>query len=235
MSDAPITRFTNLVVDASLDNGNPYKIMRCPRINNEEIGAIPADGLKGGEIIFNTNLNAFQAYDGTAWSNLAGDAKLTSYCSIYRLNNSDTNHLDNGDHCPFNETAFVNDPDNLMELSTAAYSTDVGVHSLGRVKLKSGYIYKIDGFATSLGPTAYYGFSLYDVTSDNTRFGTYAGGHASPDQDNNADTILSTGYVNAAEDRIIELRKTGGTLVNWYSGNTNLSECWMNVRVIGKI
>ena len=107
MSDAPITRFTNLVVDASLDNGNPYKIMRCPRINNEEIGTIPADGLKGGEIIFNTDSNAFQAYDGTAWSNLAGDTKLTSYCSIYRLNNSDTNHLNNGDHCPFNETAFA--------------------------------------------------------------------------------------------------------------------------------
>jgi len=230
-----ITRFANLAIDPTLDNGNPYKIMRCPRINNEEIGAIPADGLKGGEIIFNTNLNAFQAYDGTAWSNLAGDAKLTSYCSIYRLNNSDRNHLNDGDHCPFNETAFVNDPDNLMELSTAAYSTDVGVHSLGRVKLKGGYIYKIDGFVTSLEATIFYGYSLYDVTSNITRFGTFAGGHASADPNANSDSILSTGYIIATEDRIIELRKTGGAITSWFAGSASLSECWMNVRVIGKI
>lgn len=228
-----ITRFANLAIDPTLDDGNPYKIFRCPRLNGKEIFDIPADGLKGGEIIFNTDSNAFQAYDGTAWSDL--DAKLTSYCSTYRLNNPDTNHLDNGDHCPFNVTAFVNDPDNLMELSTAPYSKDVGVHSLGRVKLKGGYIYKIDGFATSVGSTAFYGFSLYDVTSDNTRFGTYGGGHASPDPSNNADTILSTGYVIAAEDRIIELRKTGGVLLSWFNGNASLSECWMDVRVIGKI
>ncbi len=228
-----ITRFSNLAIDPTLDEGNAYKIFRCPRLNGKEIFDIPADGLKGGEIIFNTDSNAFQSYDGNAWSNLAGDAKLTSYCSIYHLNNSDTNHLDNGDHCPFNETAFANDPDNLMELSTAAYSTDVGVHSLGRIKLKSGYIYKIDGFATSLGPSSFYGYSLYDVTSNITRFGTFAGGHASADPD--SDSILSTGYIIATEDRIIELRKTGGTITSWYAGNPNLSECWMNVRVIGKI
>lgn len=237
MSKAPITRFANLVIDTSLDDGNPYNIMRCPRVTTQEINAIPEDGLQGGEILFNIDLNEFQLYDGTNWINPngGGGAEISSYCTLHRLSSNSASYLGNNDHCPFNQTSFSHDPEGLMSLSTSAYTTNVGVHCLGRVKLKAGYIYKISGFATSTGNATFYGYSLYDVTSNNTRFGTYAGGHASPDPDQNSDTIMSVGYINATEDRIIELRKTGGTMIQWYAGNTNLSECWLDIRTVGKI
>jgi hypothetical protein len=63
-----ITRFANLAIDTSLDDGNPYKIMRCPRLTGEEKNDIPEDGLKGGEIIFNTESNIFELYNGTEWN-----------------------------------------------------------------------------------------------------------------------------------------------------------------------
>lgn len=63
-----ITRFANLAIDTTLDDGNPYKIMRCPRLTGEEKNDIPVDGLKGGEIIFNTESSIFELYDGTKWN-----------------------------------------------------------------------------------------------------------------------------------------------------------------------
>ena len=227
-----ITRFANLAIDPTLDNGNPYKIMRCPRITTDEINKIPEDGLKGGEIIFNTDLNVFQLYDGTDWTD---PNNADRYCTLHQLSINSDSHINDGDHCPFDETAFSHDPENLMTLSTSSYTQNVGVHCLGRVKLKGGYIYKVSGFATSTGNTTFYGYSLYDVTTDSTRFGTYAGGHADPDPDRNTDTMMSVGYINATEDRIIELRKTGGTIVQWFAGNDNLSQCWLDICTIGKL
>ena len=77
MPKAPITRFSNLVIDTELDPGNEYKIMRCPRLSQKEIDEIPEDGLKGGEIIFNIENDSFQFYDGTSWIASEGTGTVT--------------------------------------------------------------------------------------------------------------------------------------------------------------
>ena len=185
----------------------------------------------------NTPTSTSSAYNSYAANKSYVDnlVKKLSYYKLLSLSGSNSNYIGNGDHCPLNNTWSSNDPSSLMSLSTSTYTTTVGSHGLGRVKLKAGYIYKIKGFMTSTGTVSYYGFSLYDVTSTATRFGTYAGGSASANADANADSMMSVGYIQASSDRIIELRKTGGTIIKWYSGNYNLSGCWLDIQVIGEI
>lgn len=161
--------------------------------------------------------------------------KHLSYYTLIDLSSSNSSNLDSSDHCPFNNIRSNNDPENLMNLSTSCYSTSAGVHSLGRVKLRVGYIYKIRGFVSSTGTSSYFGFSLYDVTSSTYRFGTYGSSFAATPQDQNADSSPSIGYIKAVQDTLIELRKTGGAITQWYMGNSNLSGCWLDIQIIGKI
>jgi hypothetical protein len=70
MSKANITRFTNLDIDPSLDPGNPYKLFRCPHVSTEDINKIPADGLKGGELIYNSSDNLLKLYGASEFNTL---------------------------------------------------------------------------------------------------------------------------------------------------------------------
>lgn len=155
------------------------------------------------------------------------------YYGLFTISTFTTSHLGTGDHCPFNQVWASNDPSGLITLSTSSYTTAVGIHCLGRVKLKAGYIYYLEGQIISTASTSYYGYALYDVTTTNTRFGTFGSGCSSSNGQYPA--ISTQGYIQAIEDRIIEVRKTGGTMLSWYQGNGNIGECQLNVRVVGKI
>lgn len=65
-----ITRFANLAIDSTLDNGNPYKIFRPPHATTEEINNIPSDGIKGGELIYNSSENIVKLYGENEFNTL---------------------------------------------------------------------------------------------------------------------------------------------------------------------
>lgn len=65
-----ITRLTNLEIDPSLDSGNPYKLFRIPHVTTGEINNIPSDGLKGGELIYNSSENIVKLYGGNEFNTL---------------------------------------------------------------------------------------------------------------------------------------------------------------------
>lgn len=136
-----ITRFANLAIDPTLDEGNPYKIMRCPRVTTNEINKIPEDGLKGGEILFNTDLNAFQLYDGNAWTNPNVNKEiLYGYVT--------TNYSDNlttSDHIKFNAVGFERSSGSIALDITSPYSSGTGTASVGRITLQPNKTYKLTG------------------------------------------------------------------------------------------
>ncbi len=65
-----ITTFTNLAIDPSLDPGNPYKLFRTPHVTTDEINNIPSDGLKGGELIYNSSENIVKLYGENEFNTL---------------------------------------------------------------------------------------------------------------------------------------------------------------------
>lgn len=154
---------------------------------------------------------------------------------IYRLTSNVTTHTFNDDHCKFDTTLTNIDPLNLQTLGISTYTTTVGINCIGRVLLQSGYYYKITGYISTLANSSFLGFSIYDVTTASTRIGTRGSTFARTDQDANIDSMASFAFLQANNNRIVELRKTGGTLNTWYSGNNNLSECFMIIEVIGVI
>ena len=164
MSRPPITRFANLVIDATLDDGNPYKIMRCPRITTEEINEIPEDGLKGGEIIFNTNLNAFQLYDGTRWIENSFKEILYGYVTV-----SYTTNVTTSDHIKFNAVGFEKDGKNINLDITSPYSNATNTASVGRITLQPNKTYKLTGSMNNVGANDEYVAAAWYNSDTNTR------------------------------------------------------------------
>jgi hypothetical protein len=65
-----ITRFANLAIDPSLDPGNPYKLFRLPHVTTDEKNNIPSDGIKGGELIYNSSENLVELYGNNEFNTL---------------------------------------------------------------------------------------------------------------------------------------------------------------------
>ncbi len=135
-----ITRFTNLAIDPSLDDGNPYKIMRCPCITTEEINKIPEDGLKGGEIVYNTETENFQFYN-VVWNihkNTTEEILYGYVTDVY------TTNLTSVDHVKFNNV-FFSKGQNISLDTTSPYTINTNVDSIGRILLQPGRTYRLIG------------------------------------------------------------------------------------------
>ncbi len=65
-----ITRFANLAIDPSLDPGNPYKLFCLPHVTTDEKNNIPSDGIKGGELIYNSSENLVELYGNNEFNTL---------------------------------------------------------------------------------------------------------------------------------------------------------------------
>jgi len=154
--------------------------------------------------------------------------------SIFTLSASSTSYLAVGNHCPFNTTFTSNNTMGLITLYTTPYTTTLGSTGLGRVKLKGGYRYKISGYVRSGGTSPYFGYSIYNATT-NALYGTYGGGFSSPNQDLNTGDQGSHAFLSPVTDTLIQLKLTGGTIVSWYKGNNNLAGSYLLVQCLGKI
>ena len=167
------------------------------------------------------------------------DDKLPISYSIYNLSVDNTDNVQDGDHCPFDSTRSNMDISLLQTLGTTTYTTDLGVNSIGRVSLKSGYYYKITGFICSAGNSAdKCSFSIWDVTTSGQQIGTFASNLSGMPISENNNSIISVAFLKTDVDSIIELRKTGGQLIRWSagaSGTSGYAECFMAVEVLGKV
>jgi hypothetical protein len=132
-----ITRFANLAIDPTLDDGNPYKIMRCPRITTEEINEIPEDGLKGGEIIYNTDIGDFQLYNENTFNTL-GVGKSSVIASFTTTTDVSEPSL----YIPF-DTIIESKGDSIFVDTTSPISTQFIEASRGSIILKANKNYQI--------------------------------------------------------------------------------------------
>lgn len=73
------------------------------------------------------------------------------------------------------------------------------------------------------------------MQNNGSRIGTYGGVFASTTPDQNVGDQGIHAFISSATDTLIELKLTGGILINRYSGNNNLSGCYLIVECLGKI
>ncbi|MFK5959302.1 MAG: hypothetical protein QM495_10615, partial [Lutibacter sp.] len=180
-------------------------------------------------------INSLSSNAQTQLDNILADLEAAKQYAIFSLSSNSTSYLGTGDHCPFNTTHTSNNSMGLITLYTSAYySVNNGVASLGRVTLKGGYRYKIYGYVRSLSITNYYGYSIFNATNG-TKIGTAGGGFADSAQNQSAGDQGSYAFVAPVTDTLFELRKTGGTLTNWYAGNNNIAGTYLIVECLGKI
>ncbi|MCF6182035.1 hypothetical protein [Lutibacter sp.] len=202
--------------------------------NAKVTNAKVATGIDAAKFADGTVSNTELQYINTVSSNVQTQLKAMQQYGLFTLSATSTSNLGLGNHCPFNTSFKSNNSMGLITLYTVPYTTALGSSSLGRVNLKGGYRYKISGYVRSSGTTTFYGYSIYNA-NNGSRIGTFAGGYASPNQDANTGDQGSHAFVSSNTDTLIELRKTGGTIINWYSGNTNLSGSYLMVECLGKI
>ncbi len=197
--------------------------------NATDIVRLPV-GADGDTLVANS-----LAASGVEWSSNGSSGSVpNSYC-VYVLSASVTTNVGNGDHCKFDTTLFNVDPLNLQTLGTLPYTTADGVNCIGRVLLKAGYYYRITGYVAPI-TASFCGNSIFDVTSIASRIGTRGNSFAAINQNSNANSVPSFAYVEATTDRIIELRKTFGTISQWFfGGNSGIAECFLSVEVVGVI
>ncbi len=233
---ANTAKVTNATHTGDVTGSTALTIGNAKVTNAKVATGIDAAKLADGTVS-NTELqyiNSLTSNSQTQLDNILADLEAAKQYAIFSLSSSSTSFLANGDHCPFNTTHTSNNSMGLMTLFTSAYSAANGVTSLGRVMLKAGYRYKIYGYVRSLGATTFYGYSIFNATNG-TQIGTFAGGYASPNQDQNTGDQGSHAFVAPVTDTLFELRKTGGTLTNWYLGNNNLAGTYLIVECLGKI
>ncbi|MCF6169279.1 hypothetical protein, partial [Lutibacter sp.] len=202
--------------------------------NSKVTNAKVATGIDATKLADGTVSNTELQYINTVSSNVQTQLDAMQQYGLFVLSTSSTSYLGTGDHCPFNSTFNSNNSMGLITLYTTPYTTALGSTGLGRVNLKGGYRYKISGYVRSLGATTFYGYSIYNA-NNGSQIGTFAGGYASPNQDQNTGDQGSHAFVSSSTDTLIELRKTGGTIISWYSGNNNLSGSYLMVECLGKI
>ena len=169
MSKPPITRFANLVIDTTLDDGNPYKIMRCPRITTDEINEIPEDGLQGGELLFNTDENAFQLYDGTNWINPNGGGGTDKEILYGYVTANYAGNLTTSDHIKFNAVGFEKSSGSITLDTTSPYSSGRGTSSVGRITLQPNKTYKLTGSMNNAEGNDQYVAAAWYNSDANTR------------------------------------------------------------------
>tara|TARA_R110000868_G_scaffold206938_2_gene455898 strand:- start:30 stop:902 length:873 start_codon:yes stop_codon:yes gene_type:complete len=173
--------------------------------------------------------------DGTTWTVTNSVQRPLIGSSTSNLSSSNSQNTTMGNHAPFNALLSSINTHNLLVHGTASYVTTPGVLCIGRVLLKSGYIYSITGVISTLSPSPFFGYAIYNATT-NVRIGTRGDGFANATQDASVQSAPSFAILSVpTNDTLVELQLTGGTIPQWYPGNNNLSETSMTIQVVGRI
>lgn len=221
-----ITRFTNLAIDTTLDDSNPYKIMRCPRITNEEINNIPEDGLKGGEIIYNTDIGDFQLYNGTMWNNYTNTKEIL-FGYVY---NSYTSNLTPNDHVKYDSVEFQ--VGNNISLDTATpYTNSAGVDSIGRITLQPNRLYKLMGFPGGIEGNIWNNMRWYNADA-NIAIGPYGSNNIGGVTPSMSDTGAILAYFKPEIVTRVELRHAGGSKQNGMSSGYAYSKNLFTIETV---
>ncbi|MCQ1632896.1 hypothetical protein NOE29_09005 [Escherichia coli] len=276
--DHPVTPQTQFIIGATeLDTQKPFVIvvatkwftqpLPAPDKNlngvmfqffnsKSSLGEMVVEGGTDGDLTLSPGDCAVFYCTGGAWILLNAPQETdvgAGAQALFNLSAMTWKNIATGDHCPLNNTLYRNDPNNLIMLGTGTYTTSLGDHCVGRVKLKGGYRYEVSGLVAAEANLSYYGYSLWDVTGNMAILGTRAAGYGkkvelidtqsvalvAPDYGEDSTLLLpiatqSEALVAPEADMLIELRLTGGSIVGWAAGDNRTAGCWLKVVCLGK-
>ncbi|MXF06697.1 hypothetical protein [Escherichia coli] len=177
--------------------------------------------------------------DGQRWITLfirQSQNALPPTYALFGLSVPSDSNMAVGDHCPFDQAEQQEDPNKLIALGTADYTTQPAILCKGRVRLRGGYVYDLTGQIASVGDTKYFGYSIWNVTDGSpVIISSNGAGFATKQYVPSVCAATATGIVQPLRDMLIELRLTGGEIRNWFHGSDNLSGCYLKIVCLGRM